>query len=164
MLVLPQLTPTAATMIVHLDLEDMVAASDTIVEGKVEALRTFWQGKQILTEVTLRVSRAHKGAASEKLAFIQMGGSVKEPFPVTMTVPGAPIQSVGDEGFYFLEPRSPGQKMIVGLSLGRVLKQRDADGEFIMHQGKRLTAGEFADEIRRAIAGQSRRPDPGSKR
>ncbi len=151
-------------MIARLGLDDMVAASDTIVEGRVQALRSFWQGKQILTEVTLSVVRAHKGAAGAQLAFIQMGGSVKEPFPVTMTVPGAPIQSIGEEGFYFLEPRSPGQKMIVGLSLGRVLKQRDADGEFIMHEGKRLTAGEFADEIRRAIAGQSRRPNPGSNR
>ena len=164
LLAIALLAPVSATTIARLSLDDMVAASDTIVEGKVVGLRTYWQGRQILTEVSLNVTRTHKGAASSKLVFIQMGGRVETPFPVTMTVPGAPVESLGDEGFYFLEPRSPGEKMIVGLSLGRVLKGQDADGEFIMHDGKRLTAGEFADEIRRAIAGQVHRPDPGSRR
>ena len=40
-----------ATTVRHVGLGELVKTSDTIVLGRVEATRAFWQGKQIDTEV-----------------------------------------------------------------------------------------------------------------
>ncbi len=156
--------PAAATTLARMNLDRIVAASDTIVEGRVESIRSFWQGKQILTEVGLSVSQSLKGEAAKRLVFVQLGGSVSSPVPVTMTVPGAPIHAVGDEGFYFLQPGAPGQRIVVGLSLGRMPIRRDDRGTYLMHEGRRLTPPEFADEVRRILAGQAARPTAGANR
>ena len=158
-------TPIAATMLARLGLDRIVAAADSIVEGRVEGVRSFWQGKQIVTEVTLSVSHSLKGAAASRVVFIQIGGSVTSPVPVTMTVPGAPLHAVGDRGFYFLQPGAPGQKVLVGLSLGQILEKEDTSGSYVSYEGTRRTPGEFADEVIRLIAAQAPgRPDPGANR
>jgi len=41
--------PAYATTVRHLEIKDIVGASDTIVHGRVESTRSFWQGKQIHT-------------------------------------------------------------------------------------------------------------------
>ncbi len=165
LIVLALAAPAAATTLVRLSLERMVSASDTIVEGRVDGTRSFWQGKQILTEVTLAVARSLKGKADAKLIFVQLGGTVMQPVPITLTVPGAPVQSAGDQGFYFLAPGLDGRKVIVGLSQGRVLERQDETGAFVNFQGRRRTPGEFADEIRRILAGQAPSPaSPGTHR
>ena len=162
LLLLALFSHATATMLVHLGLDKMASAADTIVEGRVEAVRSFWQGRQIVTEVTLSVSRVLKGTPGVKVRFLQVGGSVQTPVPATMTVPGAPVHNIGDEGFYFLEPGAPGQKIVVGLSQGRVPERRDAAGLFVGFEGKRQTPGQFADDVRRALAGQP--PEPASPR
>jgi hypothetical protein len=154
LLVLAAFSHATATMLVHLSLERLASAADTIVEGRVEAVRSFWEGRQIVTEVTLSVWRALKGHPGARVSFLQVGGSVQAPVPATMTVPGAPIHSVGDEGFYFLEPGGPGREIVVGLSQGRVPERRDEAGLFVGFDGRRRTPGQFADDVRRALAGQ----------
>jgi hypothetical protein len=164
LLVPASVLPAAATTLVRLSLDQITAASDTIVEGRVVSVRSYWQGKQILTEVGLSVAQSLKGPGASRLSFVQVGGSVSAPVPVMMTVPGAPIHAVGDEGFYFLQPGAPGQRIIVGLSLGRVPIRRDGQGPFIIHQGRRFAPSEFADEVRRILAGQAARPAEGADR
>ena len=156
--------PASATTLARMSLDEIVAASDTIVEGRVVSIRSYWQGKQMLTEIGLSVSRSLKGSAARRLSFVQPGGRVSSPVPVTVTVPGAPIHAIGDEGFYFLQPGAPGQRLVVGLSLGRVPIRRDDGGPFIMHDGRRLAPSEFADEVRRLLAGQAAVPTPGQNR
>src|SRR5258706_273838 len=148
-------TPLAATTLIRLSFERIVSASDAIVEGRVRSTRSFWEGKQIQTEVTLEVTRTLKGKASPTLSFRQLGGSVAAPVPITLTLPGAPAHSVGDRGFYFLSPGLAGHHEIVGLSQGRVLEQEDDLGAYVVFHGLRRTPGEFADDIRRVLAGQS---------
>src|SRR2546426_11624654 len=65
--------PAFATTVRHLDLKEIVGASDTIVQGRVKSMRSFWQGKQIHTEVRIKVSRALKGARGDRLTFLQAG-------------------------------------------------------------------------------------------
>jgi hypothetical protein len=147
-------TPVAATTIRKLRLEEVVAAADTVVHGRVEKVDAFWDGRQLYTEVTLRVDRGLKGARADRVAFVQLGGTVMEPVPITVTVPGAPIHRVGDEGFYFLEPGSPGRHVLVGLNLGRVPVLQGPQGAFVAHGGRKLAPADFEEEIRRIIAGQ----------
>ncbi len=146
--------PASATTLRHLGLGDLVRASDTIVLGRVESTRAFWQGKQIYTEVTLAVTRSLKGARSDRTSFLQLGGRVDSPVPLQMTVPGAPIHSVGDEAYFFLQPGKPGERILVGLFQGKVPVRRDGQGEYVMSGGARKTTAGFEEEIRRQIAGQ----------
>ncbi|MEK7282539.1 MAG: hypothetical protein AAB249_01905, partial [Acidobacteriota bacterium] len=98
------LPPAFGTTVRRLGLAELVPASESIVLGKVEASRSYWQGKQIYTEVTVAVTRTLKGARSGKLTFIQLGGRVEQPVPLEMALPGAPIHRVGDEAYFFLQP------------------------------------------------------------
>jgi hypothetical protein len=122
-------------------LPDVTAAADAIVEGRVAAVRSFWVGKQIWTEVSLTVHQAHKGKPGGSIIFHQLGGSVRSPVPLSMNVPGAPIHRVGDHGFYFLETKGKGRFIIVGLSRGHVRVRRDERGDHVMLQGARLSPG-----------------------
>jgi hypothetical protein len=149
--------PLLATTVKRLGLEELIDAADTIVEGRVESIRSFWQGRQICTEVTVGVSRALKGARRDRLTFIQVGGRVDTPVPLEMTVPGAPIYRIGDEAYFFLEPAGPGERIVVGLFQGRVPVRRDARGEYVGGRGARRSPAQFDEEIRRLLAGQ--KPD-----
>jgi hypothetical protein len=152
--------PALATLVRQMSLEEIVGVSRNIVRGRVESTRTFWEGRQIWTEVTLAVGRAYKGRAAGRITFLQLGGRVESPVPLEMNVPAAPIHNVGDEAFYFLEPGAPGQRIIVGLFRGHVPVRRDDAGEYIQHDGRRLAPHQFEDEIRRALAAQSHGPAP----
>ncbi|MBI1950330.1 MAG: hypothetical protein HYS34_03090 [Acidobacteria bacterium] len=135
-------------------LAEMVQASESIVLGRVAASRTYWQGKQIYTEVTLAVTRSLKGAGVRTLTFVQLGGRVDQPVPLEMTVPGAPIHRVGDEAYFFLQPGRPGERIIVGLFRGHVPLRRDEGGEYVLFDGSRKGPAGFEEEIRRQMAGQ----------
>src|SRR6267142_4689277 len=102
--------PPLATTVKRLGLEELIDAADTIVEGRVESIRSFWLGRQICTEVTVEVSRALKGPRRDRLTFLQIGGRVDAPVPLEMTVPGAPIYRIGDEAYFFLQPAGAGER------------------------------------------------------
>ena len=66
--------PAHATTVKRLELKDIIAASDAIVQGRVESIRSFWHGKQIHTEVRVAVSRTLNGPREDRLTFLQTGG------------------------------------------------------------------------------------------
>ena len=146
--------PSFATTVKHLELKDIVGASDTIVQGRVESMRSFWQGRQIRTEVRVAVSRALKGPRGDRLTFLQTGGRVESPVPLEMTVPGAPIFRVGDEAYFFLQPGNRGERYVVGLFQGHVPLRHDARGDFVVFGGARQSPAQFEEAIRRQMAGQ----------
>ena len=155
--------PAFATTVRRLGLAEMVPASESIVLGKVEATRSYWQGKQIYTEVTLSVRRSLKGPRTSTLTFVQLGGRVENPVPVEMVLPGAPIHRVGDEAYFFLQPGRPGERIIVGLFRGHVPLRRDEQGEYLLFDGARKTPAGFEEEVRRHIAGQKQDPPGGAQ-
>ena len=150
--------PAFATTVRRLGLAELVPASESIVLGRVEATRSYWQGKQIYTEVTLSVRRSLKGARTGTLTFVQLGGRVENPVPVEMVLPGAPIHRIGDEAYFFLQPGRPGERIIVGLFRGHVPLHRDEQGEFLLFDGARKVSAGFEEEIRRQVTGQKQDP------
>lgn len=150
--------PLFATSVRRLELGEIVAAADTIVQGRVETIRCFWRDRQIYTEVRVAVARSLKGPRHDRLTFLQVGGRMDSPVPLEMTVPGAPIYRLGEEAYFFLEPGRPGEHMVVGLFQGRVPVRHDARGDYVGAPGARRSPAQFDEEIRRHLAGQ--RPDP----
>jgi hypothetical protein len=146
--------PAFATTVVRMSLPRVVAASEIIVHGRVESVRSYWEGKRIWTEVGVAVARSLKGGRVTRVTFVQLGGRVESPVPVEMDVPGAPIHRAGDEAFFFLEPGPAGKKTIVGLFRGHVPVRQDERGPFVSLDGSRKTPEEFEEEIRRVLAGQ----------
>jgi hypothetical protein len=149
------IAPARATTIRRMSLDEIADRSDTIVEARVSSVRSFWEGKKVWTEVSLSVTHAYKGSPGTRLSFMQLGGSVRAPVPLTMTVAGAPLHQVGDEGFYFLQPGAPGQKILVGLARGLMRIRHDERGAFVTVEGHRRTPIEFGEQLRRMVAGQS---------
>lgn len=150
--------PAFATTVRRMGLPELVPASESIVLGRVEATRSYWQGKQIYTEVTLSVRRSLKGPRTGTLTFVQLGGSVEKPVPLEMVLPGAPIHRVGDEAYFFLQPGRPGERIIVGLFRGHVPLHRDEQGEYVIFDGARRVPAGFEEEIRRQVAAQKQDP------
>ncbi|HXH27777.1 MAG TPA: hypothetical protein VNL37_01960, partial [Candidatus Polarisedimenticolia bacterium] len=146
-------TPARATTIRRMGLDEIVSHADTIVEARVTSVRSFWQGRKVLTEIGLSVTRSYKGSPGPSLTFQQLGGRVTAPVPLTMTVPGAPIHQVGDEGFYFLQPGTPGQHLLVGLERGLVRIRHDDRGPFVQVEGHRRTPAELGERLRAIVAG-----------
>lgn len=150
--------PAFATTVRRLSLAELVPASESIVLGRVESSRSYWQGKQIYTEVTLSVLRTLKGPRTGTLTFVQLGGRVETPVPLEMVLPGAPIHRVGDEAYFFLQPGRPGERIIVGLFRGHIPLHRDDQGEFLLFDGARKVPAGFEEEIRRQVTGQKQDP------
>jgi len=155
--------PAFATTVRRMGLPELVPASESIVLGRVEGTRSYWQGKQIYTEVTLSVRRSLKGPRTASLTFVQLGGRVDNPVPVEMVLPGAPIHRVGDEAYFFLQPGRPGERIIVGLFRGHVPLHRDELGEFVQFDGARKVPAGFEEEIRRQAAHQKQDPPGGAQ-
>ncbi len=153
-LLLLSTVPALATTVRRAGLKEIVEASDAIIEGRVESIRSFWRDRQILTEVSVVVSSAFKGSRTMRLTFLQVGGRVDLPVPIEMTVPGSPIFSVGEEAYLFLQSGKPGERYIVGLFQGHVPLRHDAQGDFVAFGGARRSPAQFEEEIRRQIAGQ----------
>ncbi len=145
----------SATLVRRMDLPEVVRTAETIVEGKVTSVRSFWEGRQIWTEVAVAVSRSYKGRGADDVTFRQLGGSVEEPVPLQMTVPGAPRHLEGDGGFYFLTRRPGGHPILVGVWVGHVPLRRDDRGEHVSFDGRRFTPDEFAERIRTLVIDQS---------
>jgi hypothetical protein len=139
----------------HLGLEEIIGASDTILQGRVESVRSYWHGRQIETEVGIAVSRGLKGPRATRVTFLQVGGRVDSPVPMEMTVPGAPIFRVGDQAYFFLQSGQAGERHVVGLFQGYVPVRHDAQGDFVLLGGARKSPAAFEEEIRRRMAGQT---------
>ncbi|MGH9750194.1 MAG: hypothetical protein ACRD6R_09750 [Candidatus Polarisedimenticolia bacterium] len=151
LLALAAIGPVPATLIRPLSLEETAGAADRIVLGKVASTRVYWEGGMLWTEVTLSVGRTLKGAAEPRVTLIQPGGRVESPVPLEIAVPGAPMHTVGDEGYYFLEPRGPGKRVIVGMHLGQVLLRADDRGPFVSFGGRRQTPAGFEAAVLKAL-------------
>lgn len=151
LLLLAATGPVPATLVRPLTLEETVAAADRIVFGKVASTRVYWEGGMLWTEVTLSVGRTLKGVNEPRVTLIQAGGRVQEPVPLEIAVPGTPVHSVGDEGYYFLESRGPGKRVIVGLHVGQVLLRADDGGPFVAFGGRRQTPAGFEAAVLKAL-------------
>jgi len=126
------LTPAKATMMVALELEQLVARSDVIVVATTVGWKSRWGSRnRIVTDFTLQVEESIKGSYQIKdtLIVTRLGGAIGD---LGMRVAGVATFYKGQKALVFLR-RIPalGEYRVVGMSQG-VLHFREMDGEIVV--------------------------------
>lgn len=146
----------SATLVVRLDLSELVARSSLIVEGRCLSVTGLRDPSGVLvTEVELLVDRGRRGARDgEILRFRLPGGELGGR---RLVIPGLPSFAPGDEVFLFLTaPSSRGWRMPVGLGQGLYRLRRDpATGDRRLLRD--LTGLELVDAVTGATVDVARR-------
>lgn len=174
-LALAPVSSVRATVIVPLELEELVARSELVVRGVVEASesRRTSSGEQIFTFTRVRVVERFKGEPAQYVEVRTPGGTVGE---LTQRVAGVPALVEGDEVILLLRRVHPEHAihLIVGFSqgcfrlvtdprLGRAVVRPAGPAEFRDGQVAAAPALEpipeaaFFERLRRAIVGGSQR-------
>ncbi len=106
------------TIVVKLELPELVEQSDTIIQGQVQQVDSRWddQNKLIFTDVWIRVHDALKGAPQKNLTVRHLGGTVGT---TTMSVSGMPAYRSGEDVILFLKRNPETTYHLVGMAQGR---------------------------------------------
>lgn len=117
-----------ATVLVPLDTKALTARAERIVLGTVESQVSRWSSdhQAIYTDVTVRVTKAYKGAvkAGERIVVRREGGVVDG---MGMRVYGAASFEVGEEVVLFTETRG-NAAWTVGMTQGKLRVTVGSDG------------------------------------
>ncbi len=118
------LSPYAlATLLVPLDLDELVATADVVVIGRVaHATPQRATGGGVETAVMMSGLTVLKGLPATSVTFTVPGGRVGR---YRTVVPGAPALAPGDEAVVFLRETLPGRLMLAGFSQGFIPVARD---------------------------------------
>ncbi|MFW6050592.1 MAG: hypothetical protein ACODAU_05430 [Myxococcota bacterium] len=133
MALLGAMVPVAAASVAEaMDLEELVHEADEIVLGTVMQRRSRWEGRHIVTDVTLRVSEALEGRARPggRLVVTHLGGEVGD---VGMRVAGMPVFEDGARSLVFAKRgRRSGSLWPVGMSQGVMAVRRRGGDDVVM--------------------------------
>lgn len=120
------------TLAVALSLEEMVNQSDVIAIGNCVNTQSAWVDGSLVTMATVSVSETLKGSASESVTVVLPGGiDANRKIPVSMSYPGAPSLTPGENAFLFLTaaPEFGNNYTVAGFSQGKFSIVNDEDGE-----------------------------------
>lgn len=120
-------SPADATIMLRLELTDLVGRADAIFVGVPVSSRSRWVGggRQIVTDTTFRVVEAVRGArVGRRVVVRRLGGSVGG---VGMWVSGTPRFRSGARVLLFTEQRA-GHRFVVGMRQGAFHVHRQPDG------------------------------------
>jgi len=109
--------PASATTLRKMDLPELVATADRIVDARAVDSVVYWDadGLQIFTDTTFEVISEAKGQGPATLVVSLLGGRIGE---ADMQAEGAPIFSIGDEVVLFALDRGDGKNNLVGYTQG----------------------------------------------
>ncbi len=108
----------SGSVVIRMDLEQLVEKSDSIVQGVVEAVYSQWDQERnlIFTYTSIRVDDPFKGERTRSLLIRQMGGRVGS---LHMSVAGMPEFEAGSNVIVFLKDAGNGTFHVTGMNQGR---------------------------------------------
>lgn len=123
--------PLAASIVLPADFRTIVNGSETIVYGRVAAVRAEWTAdrRRIESVVSVQAGTYLKGGPGERVTFRVEGGQIGRYKSVTV---GAPEFRVGDEAVFFLTSRGPSISRIFGMSQGIFRVRLEPSGERVV--------------------------------
>lgn len=107
--------PASASVVVPLDLPELVGRSELIVHAVPTRQESVWEGGRIVTRTTLRVIGALKGSAGKEVEVRHFGGVVHG---IGQKLYGEPTFSLGEEVVLFLRSQG-GELRTVGMAQGK---------------------------------------------
>jgi hypothetical protein len=120
-----------ATVILRMDLKQLVGRSDVIFVGKVVKARSYWtpDKRHIVTDTTFQVSQGLHGRKPGSTVVVQhLGGAVGG---IGMRVSGSPAFKPGEEAVLFTEKRGKA-RFVVGMRQGAYRVTRDSKGNVMV--------------------------------
>ena len=108
--------PAFATTVRKMELPELVSASDSIVQGRVESVESRWENNQAFTYTSVNVDDPLKGGRRRAVLIRQIGGKIGN---LNVTVSGMPQFKRGDQVIVFLKNRVDGTFDVVGLNQGK---------------------------------------------
>jgi hypothetical protein len=120
--------PALATTVLHQDLPQLTVAADAVVVGRVIGAQSRWteDRRRIVTDVTVEVDEALKGAPGKTVIIRQPGGRVGD---VGQRVDGIASFAPGEQVLVFLEARPDGAYLVQGMSQGKFRIERSKKGK-----------------------------------
>jgi len=123
--------PSTATTLLKLSVEEMSRQAELIVTGKVTQVASQWSSDQttIYTFTTVQVMKCVAGACGEKVLLKHRGGTVGDR---TLSIPGTPELSQGQEVLLFLRKDPEGEKgyfAVVGMCQGLFAIEKGKGGQ-----------------------------------
>jgi hypothetical protein len=138
--------PALATVFVPVDFNEMVTASQAIVQGRVIDVRsdvTLDRGS-IESFVTLDVARSLKGNLGSRVTFKVPGGQVGR---YRLIVVGAPHFKADDNVIVFLSARGPSIPYVFGLSQGVYRIARNENGREVVTPPPIVASGAAVERV-----------------
>jgi hypothetical protein len=119
--------PASATIMLEMDLPQIVGQSDAIFVGKAIRTRSQWgpDGKRIVTDTTFQVQQGILGVASGTTVVVRRPGGVVG--DIGMRIAGTPVFNKGDEVVVFTSTQK-GHRYVVGMQQGVYRIFRDKAG------------------------------------
>jgi hypothetical protein len=163
----------SATTAIALSNRAMTDQADVVVIGRATDTRSAWEGRVLVTLVTVAVTETLKGVADSTITVTLPGGiDANRRVPVAMTYPAAPSMGLGEEVFLFLarDEADVNRLTVVGFSQGKFSINPDPTGEPVVTRDltrlrlvggtgvtrgakDRVTLAEFKREIRGYLEG-----------
>ena len=131
-------TSAWATTLARMDLDDLAGHSHAIAHAKIVAKRTQWNAGRTLipTVYTVEPLEYLKGSLGPVFEIHEPGGELDG---LSLTVPGAPNFTVGDETVLFLWTSPQGQHQVIGFQQGAFGVRTDAQsGQKVVDRAVRI--------------------------
>lgn len=125
--------PARASVIIKLDLPQLVGRADVIFVGKAIRAQSHWSEdrRHIVTDVTFQVDRAVRGTRARDTVVVRsLGGAVGG---LGMRISGSPTFNVGDQALLFTDVQA-GHRRVVGMEQGVFRLSRDPSGQILVRQ------------------------------
>ncbi len=119
--------PATASMFIHMSPAELVTQADSMIQGRVVDLASFWSesGRLIVTEATIEVEETLIGDAPSTVTVRTFGGEVGD---IKVEAPGFPTFEKGERVLLFLKAEpADGSLRVLGYRQGqfRLVTRRD---------------------------------------
>jgi hypothetical protein len=123
--------PSPATVIIKMELPQLVGQADVIFVGKAIKAYSHWSEdkRHIVTDHTFQVERSLRGTRSGEVVVVRsLGGAVGG---IGMRVSGSPTFQVGDQALLFTDLRGK-HRYVTGMEQGALRVGRDTAGQRVV--------------------------------
>ncbi len=125
--------PAGASVLIHLDLEEMTTLSSAILLGRCVEIKGGWNEEgYIVTNNVFEVREYYKGNLGSRVIISELGGQAGDRMA---EYPGVPRFRVGEEAVLFVWTDRYGRHQVIGLTQGKFQVRHDSKtGEVVLCQ------------------------------